>query len=1047
MKHNQTYCQQPLLKGDQFMDKFESAASALADFAIRRPVTIGMLFLSMLVFGIISSQLLPLEKFPSIDIPEIAIRIPYNDATPVEVEKMITRPVEEALATMSGIKRLRSRSSEDGSEVQLQFAWDENLKAKGIEAREKIDAIRADLPDDVERVLVFQFNTNDMPIFSLRVSSKRDLSSAYDLLERNLKRPIERVAGVSKVELYGVTKKQISIRLDQQLMAALQVDTNELSSALSNANFSLTAGSFIDSDIQQKITVNPQGEFTSLQEIRDLMIKKGVRLSDIALVKYEKPKRIEGRHLDKSYAVGFNIYRESTSNMVEVASNVLNVIDDASLNPAFDGIHLYIMQNEAESVTESLSDLLSAGMIGALLSLIVLYAFLRNVSSTLLVVLSVPFSICITLGCMYMMGYTINILSMMGLMLAVGMLVDNAVVVTESISQEREKNPDVVAATKAGVGKVSLAVIAGTITTAIVFLPNIVGAKVNITVFLEHVAIAICISLFASLLISQTLIPLLSTKINPKVDKKTKSKHPKRSTKIATWYKHLLIWTLNNQGKTSLIAILILGSTALPMQHVTSDDDNNDNQSQIWMNYDIQGSFSLEEVEKTVTKMEAYLYTNQQEFHIKQVYTYYTAGFAVSGITLIDDIPMSQSEIKKLITENLPTFVRAKPSFQWEEGNGGGIQMTIVGESSERLGQIAEQIVPILGNVEGLSEVKTDTSWQKQELQIVINSQKAFRFGLNSTDISRVVSTALRGTNLRTFRYGDSGEVGIRLMYDKELQNSVDALKNLTITRISGQNITLDMIAKLTVKPRLSEINRSYRQTSTTIRGNLQDGFTLEDAQKSIEGVMQHIKLPTGYDWTFDGSIKRQNQNEDAMQTNMLLALIMIYIVMAALFESLLLPTAVITSLLFSMTGVFWALFATGLDMSIMSMIGMLILMGIVVNNGIVLVDRINQLINIGYSVQQAIIEACLTRVKPILMTVATTVLGLVPLAIGSTQIGGDGPPYSPMAISIIGGLIFSTLTSLVLVPLTYLLLLKLRAKTINMITNSKDMVNRVINV
>jgi HAE1 family hydrophobic/amphiphilic exporter-1 len=1029
------------------MDKFESAASALADFAIRRPVTIGMLFLSMLVFGIISSQLLPLEKFPSIDIPEIAIRIPYNDATPVEVEKMITRPVEEALATMSGIKRLRSRSSEDGSEVQLQFAWDENLKAKGIEAREKIDAIRADLPDDVERVLVYQFNTNDMPIFSLRVSSKRDLSSAYDLLERNLKRPIERVAGVSKVELYGVTKKQISIRLDQQLMAALQVDTNELSSALSNANFSLTAGSFIDSDIQQKITVNPQGEFTSLQEIRDLMIKKGVRLSDIALVKYEKPKRIEGRHLDKSYAVGFNIYRESTSNMVEVASNVLKVIDDASLNPAFDGIHLYIMQNEAESVTESLSDLLSAGMIGALLSLIVLYAFLRNVSSTLLVVLSVPFSICITLGCMYMMGYTINILSMMGLMLAVGMLVDNAVVVTESISQEREKNPDVVAATKAGVGKVSLAVIAGTITTAIVFLPNIVGAKVNITVFLEHVAIAICISLFASLLISQTLIPLLSTKINPKVDKKTKSKHPKRSTKIATWYKHLLIWTLNNQGKTSLIAILILGSTALPMQHVTSDDDNNDNQSQIWMNYDIQGSFSLEEVEKTVTKMEAYLYTNQQEFHIKQVYTYYTAGFAVSGITLIDDIPMSQSEIKKLITENLPTFVRAKPSFQWEEGNGGGIQMTIVGESSERLGQIAEQIVPILGNVEGLSEVKTDTSWQKQELQIVINSQKAFRFGLNSTDISRVVSTALRGTNLRTFRYGDSGEVGIRLMYDKELQNSVDALKNLTITRISGQNITLDMIAKLTVKPRLSEINRSYRQTSTTIRGNLQDGFTLEDAQKSIEGVMQHIKLPTGYDWTFDGSIKRQNQNEDAMQTNMLLALIMIYIVMAALFESLLLPTAVITSLLFSMTGVFWALFATGLDMSIMSMIGMLILMGIVVNNGIVLVDRINQLINIGYSVQQAIIEACLTRVKPILMTVATTVLGLVPLAIGSTQIGGDGPPYSPMAISIIGGLIFSTLTSLVLVPLTYLLLLKLREKTINMITNSKDMVNRVINV
>ncbi|MBL4631247.1 MAG: efflux RND transporter permease subunit, partial [Paraglaciecola sp.] len=849
----------------------QNSGAALAAFAIRRPVTILMLFFSMLVFGIISSQLLPLDKFPSIDIPEIAIRIPYKDATPVEIEKMITRPVEEALATMSGIKKIRSRSSEDAAEIQLQFAWDENLKAKGIEVREKIDAIRAELPSDVERVLVYQFNTNDMPIFSLRVSSERDLSSAYDLLDRNLKRPIERVDGVSKVELYGVTKKQISIRLDSQLMAALQVDTNELTQALSQANFSVTAGSFIDKNFNQKITVNPLGEFTSVQEIRDLIVKNGVHLSNIALVRYEKPKRMEGRHLDQSYAVGFNIFRESNSNMVEVSNQVLKVIEDANSNPAFNGIHLFIMENEADSVTKSLSNLLSAGMIGALLSLLVLYAFLRNITSTLLVVLSVPFSICITLGCMYMMGYTINILSMMGLMLAVGMLVDNAVVVTESIAQEKQNNPDVIAATKAGVGKVSLAVIAGTITTAIVFLPNIVGAKVNVTIFLEHVAIAICISLFASLLISQTLIPLLSTRIKTKSGHSHTNNAPKQPSKIANCYKKVLTWSLNNQGKTSLIAILILASTALPMKHVTSDDDNNNDQNRVWMNYDIQGSFSLEEVEKTVTKMEKYLYANQEAFYIKQVYTYYTAGFAVSGITLIDDLPVSQAEIKKQINKHLPKFVRAKPSFQWDQSNGGGIQLTLIGESSERLGQIAEQIIPVLSNIKSLSEVKTDTSRQKLELQIVIDRQKAFRFGLNSKDISRVVSTALRGTSLRTFRHGDNGEVGIRLMFDQRLQNSVDALKNLTITRQSGQNVTLDMIADLSVKPRLSEINRSYRQTSITIGANLQDDFTLEDAQKSIEGVMKHIKLPTGYDWTFDGSIKRQNQNENAMQTNMLL--------------------------------------------------------------------------------------------------------------------------------------------------------------------------------
>ncbi|MFT4993668.1 MAG: HAE1 family hydrophobic/amphiphilic exporter-1, partial [Paraglaciecola sp.] len=988
------------------MDKFASAGAALAAFAIRRPVTVCMLFCSMLLFGMMSSQLLPLEKFPSIDIPEIVIRIPYKDATPAEIEKMITRPIEEALATMSGIKRLQSQSFEDAAEIQLRFAWDENLKAKGIEAREKIDAIRSVLPDDVERILVYQFNTSDMPIFQLRVSSDRDLSNAYDLLERNLKMPIERVPGVSKVELYGVLKKQISIRLNGQLMAALQVDTNDLAKTLGEANFSMTAGQFIDRDYEQKIMLNPLGEFSSIDEIRNLVISQHIRLSDIADIQYETPRRTEGRHLDRAYAVGFNIFRESNSNLVDVSKRVLEVIDSANKNPAFNGINLFIMQDEAESVTSSLADLLSAGLLGALLSVLVLYAFLRNITTTMIVVLSVPFSICITLGCMYAMGYSINILSMMGLMLAVGMLVDNAVVVTESISQEKDQQADPLIATKAGVAKVSLAVIAGTATTAIVFLPNIVGAKVNVTVFLEHVAIAICISLFASLLISQTLIPLLTSKI----------KHRPRSSRtqsrpITLKYERLLNWTLHHQGKTCLIALALLLSTALPMQFVTNDDDGDGDNNRIWMNYDIQGSFSLEEVEKTVSKMEAFLYAHQQEFHIKQVYSYYTAGFAVSGLTLVDDLPIKHAALKKRIKDKLPAFARARPSFQWEQGNGGGIQMTLLGDSSDTLNQIARQVVPVVANIAGLSDVKTDTKGQKEELRIVIDRQKAFRFGLNSSDIATVIGTALRGVNLRTFRHSETGEVAIRLMYDETLQGSVAQLKNLSIKRDGAQNVSLDMVADMSVVPRLSQIDRSYRQTSITIGANLEDKFTLEQAQDAIKDVMQYIELPSGYSWTFDGSIARQNENEDAMQTNMLLALIMIYIVMAALFESLLLPTAVITSLLFTMTGVFWALFSAGLPMSIMTMIGMLILMGIVVNNGIVLVDRINQLINIGYAVQQAIIEACLTRVRPILMTVATTVLGLVPLAIGSTRIGGDGPPYSPMAISIIGGLLFSTLT------------------------------------
>lgn len=1022
------------------MDKFSDAGASLASFAIRRPVTIAMVFFSLLVMGLGASQYLPLEKFPGIDFPELNIQIPYADATPGEIEKMITRPVEEALATMSGIKRLRSFSNENSAQINVLFDWDENIKAKSIEAREKIDAIRHLLPDDVDRILVFKFNLADMPVFQLRLSSDRDISSSYDLLERNLKMPIERVKGVSRVELYGVQKKQISIRLDPDRIAALHIDVADLSKTLREANFSMTAGQFFD--LNQKITINPIGEYKSKEEIAELIVARNVRLSDIAEVKYEMPKATEGRHLDKGHAIGLNIFRESGANLVEVSTAVMAQIEAAKSSSAFKGINLLVMQDEATSVTQSLKDLLTSGLVGALLSIIVLYLFLRNLATTLVVVLSVPFAICITLACMYFMGYTLNILSLMGLMLAVGMLVDNAVVVTESIFQEREKLDDPIEATKKGVSLVSMAVVAGTATTVIVFLPNIVGVKAELTVFLEHVAISICISLIASLILAQTLIPLLTTKL--KIKPKPKTQKP---SALRNQYEKVLRWNIANQGKTALVALLILLSTAIPMSLLQSDEDNNGEQGRIWLNYDIQGNYSLAEVEKAVAKMEDYLYANKQELHIKQVYSYFTAGFAVSGITLEDELPVKVKDLKEQIKEGFPSFVRAKPSFQWDQGSGGGVRITLFGQSSENLLRLANQIVPVLESVEGLTDVKTDVDSQDFELQITVDREKAFRFGMSTNDVAGIVSTALRGANLRTFRGEAEGEVNIRLMYDESLQTSIDMLRNLTLVRSKNQNVTLDMVTTMEVKPRLSQIQRSSRQTSLTIGGNLDNEVTVEQARKRIESIMQNIELPSGYSWSLEGSFQRQDEDQGIMITNMLLAVVMIYIVMAALFESLLLPTAVLTSLVFSFTGVFWAFLITGNAMTVMGMIGMLILMGIVVNNGIVLVDRINYLANNGMSVPEAIIEGCLSRVRPILMTVLTTVLGLLPLAIGNVSIGGDGPPYSPMAIAIIGGLLFSTVTSLFLVPLAYLLLLKLRRAAHEMIDDSKRVVSKLIKV
>ncbi len=985
---------------------------ALTRFALTRPVTICMLFLSMLVFGIIASRMLPLEKFPGIDIPQIFINVPYNNATPTEIERLITRPVEEALATVTGVKEMRSWSNENSAEISLEFNWEENINSKSIEVRERLDSIRHLLPKDVERVLVFQFNTNDMPIFQLRISSERDLAMAYDLLERQIKRPLERVAGVSKVELYGVEKRQVVIRLDPDKMRALNIDATTIVRTLQQNNFAMTAGELRNAD--NSILVKPVGEYSELEEIAALPLRPGLSLREVASVQLELPKREDGRHLDQTYAVGMNVFKESGANLVEVARAALAVVEAADKDPAFNGISLYIMDDTAKGVTTSLADLLSAGGIGALLSFVVLYLFLRHLGTTMVVVLAVPVSICIALGIMYFLEYSLNILSMMGLMLAIGMLVDNAVVVTESIFRERALGGDIKAATARGVRRVSLAVIAGTATTAIVFLPNIVGQKMELTIFLEHVAIAICLCLAVSLLMALTLIPLLTTGL------KVKPVKQHTAGAIEARYRKVLGWVMYHPRWSALIAILLLCSIAIPMGAVSGGDDDNEDRDRLFLNYNIQGNYALAEVEAEVSIMEAYLYANKDKFDIESVYSYYRSGHAISILILKDKLSQPMPALKEAIRKDWSALVRAKPSFGW--GNNGGLQVHLLGSSTEVLLKLAEEIEPMLAGINGLEDVSSEIARGQQEIQITLQLEQLQRHGLSAQQVASAVALALRGTNLRTFRSAEQGELLMRVLYDEKISHSLSELAALPILNKDGVVISLQQLATLTKAPRLNQIRRFDRQTGIAVRMNLAKDYTMDKAREDIKKVMDQLALPAGYRWSFQGSFQRNDESQQVMMVNMLLAVAMIYIVMAALFESLLLPTAVIGSLLFSLVGVFWTFMATGTSMGIMGMIGMLVLMGIVVNNGIVLVDRINQdrQETPDMPLRELIIHASESRLRPILMTVSTTVLGLLPLALGGTQIGGDGPSYAPMAIAIIGGLLFSTLTSLVLVPLTY---------------------------
>lgn len=1006
------------------MSTQDKKSTGLTALALKRPVTTLMLAFTMLLMGIAASRLLPLEKFPGIDIPELVINAPYSGSNPAEVERLITKPLEEALATMGGITRMRSQSGENGSQVSVEVKWDSSLTSKGIEAREKVDAIRHLLPDDLERVFVYQFSTADMPILTLRISSERELSNSYDLLNNFLKKPLERLSGVSKVELYGVDPRQITIRLSSDRMASHHIDAQQLTALLNKQNFSINAGA-IKSD-NQTIRVSPKGEYTNLNDIRTLKVNEHIYLGDIATINYEQKELEEGRHLNRSYAIGMNIFRESSSNLVDVSAKVVEKINEISTSNKFNGINMFIMEDQAKGVTDSLSDLLEAGGIGALLSFAVLYLFIRNTPVTLLVVASVPFSICLTLACMYLLGYSLNVLSLMGLLLAVGMLVDNSVVITEAIAAQYQKTPNDTINNNihVGVSKVSLAVITGTLTTMIVFLPNIIGEKVELTVFLEHVAVAICISLAASLLVAKTLLPLLLSKVSlEKLIQPTNIK-TSQSKPSKAYYQRSLNWVLHHPKITGLVAILILISTAIPLGVITSDNNNNDDTTRIQLHYHLKGQYPLAQVEDIVNKMEDYLYENQEALSIDSVYSYYAPEQASSTLLLKADNQQSIEHIKKTIRENMPKFAIAAPEFNWRSEQSGGTSISLMGASTNKLIELSDQIIPILQKIDGLTDVRSEISQEQQELILIVDRQKSSLYNLNAQSVASLVSSALRGKNLRSFRHDPQGEVRIEMLFDRQLKYSLTKLKQLPITQFEGQTITLENLVEFKIKPRLNQIKRQNRQTSLSIGANL-DEITTEQAKDKINKAMEHVNFPQGYQWKLGQGFEKQEQEENIMLVNMLLALAMIYIVMAALFESLLLPAAIISSILYSIVGVFWFFLFTGTSMNVMGMIGILILMGIVVNNGIVLIDQINQMTPKREELEDVISKMCVTRLRPVLMTVSTTVLGMIPLAIGSAQIGGDGPSYGPLAIAIIGGLSFSTITSLYLVPWLYLVLTK----------------------
>ena len=1002
---------------------------SLPRLAVNRPVTTAMVLLSLLVLGGISFTRIPLTYLPDVDFPGVFVTVPYPNASPRQIEREIVQPLEEALATIPGARRINSTATADRADLQLEFTWGETVDVARAKVFEAVEDARRDLPSDVKEIYVNTFSTTQIPIVEARISAPgMDLSANYDRLERRIADPIRRVPGVARVDLDGVEPREVRINLRLDRLAAHRVDLGEVTERVSGMNRNVSLGR-----IRADGVVTPVrgfGALSAIDEIGGLPLNdRGLTVRDVAEVTYQEPPIPFGRHLDDEIAIGLTVYKSAEANTVEVATAVTELIEaEIAADPALNGINLFVWEDQAEEITSGLSGIRTEGLLGALLAVLVLFLFLRRVDTTSIVSLTIPMSIIATAIVLYFAGRSLNVLSMMGMMLGIGLLVDDAIVVLESVVREHGRGIPAKLAAISGAQAVSGAVIASTVTTAVVFLPAVVGSKNQMSIWLGEIGLAISLTIFCSLFISLTLIPLVSSRLLARKP----SVAPRWTERLGDLYQRVLRFTLRRRWVTAGIAVAFLATAILPFfLGLSTAMFSGLNRNRIFLAYEFSDFHYKEDSRIAVLAVERELAGLREELGIESVYSFFAENEAQTVISFGKE-HISDAEGKKMkerVKEALPVLPGTRIVFGDDDQETGGDSMffrvRFYGEDSERLAEFAQRAETRIAGIGGVADIRSTEDTPRKEVVVRPRLEEAARLGITPQDLAEIFGFTLGGRPLRRFQTEDREAEVLLTMSQKDVSR-VEDLENFTLMSGGGVPILLGDLADFEIVERSRAIRRVDRKAVATLRAAY-EGEEWDDARAAIEEELDAMPLPAGYSWSFGDRISRQDTDLQTMAVNYLLALLLIYIVMAAQFESLIHPLAILISIPYALWGASWTLLFTNSPFNLMAQIGMLILMGIVVKNGIVLIDHVNKLRREGMDRSEALLVGGRDRLRPILMTAGATMLALFPMAIGRT--GLDGLYYFPLARAVIGGLAASTVLTLVILPFFYTLLDDLAAR------------------
>ncbi len=1014
-------------------------------FAVTRKITMGMIVLGVLVLGWLSLNRLPLEFLPSFSSSNISVTAPYPSSSPEEIERLIVRPLEESLSTINGIDTLSASAAADQARVNVSFVEGTDMDMAAVDVRDRIDRVRHLLPGDLERIHIRRFQSGDIPILRFDLSAPWDKVRLYDFAENVVQRRLERLEGVAQVDVGGLRIPELQINLDPGRMQAHGVDVRALVANLRGANVNFSAGEIREGS--KAFLVRAVGEFSSPQEIRRLPIDaSGLRLEDVAEVAYTFPEQEEFNFLNRTEALTIAINKTSTANLLAVTDRVKAEIEAIVALPEAEGLAYRIFHDGSADVRQGLGQLRDAGLIGGVLAILAVFLFLRRFRTTALVALAIPLSVVATFVLLYFLrqagtlDITLNVVSLAGLMLALGMLVDNSIVVIESIFRYRnELGRSSLDAALEGTSEVALPILASTATTMCVFLPMIfLGSSGRFKLYMENIGVTVCIVMVASLLVALTVVPMAAVIILRKQEARTSP----FSLRLTGFYSTVLRFTLRHRLAFVISIVLMFIGVIQLFKGIEQSFSARPLERQVILKVDTPRQYSFAQIEALYDQVYEILDRRRQELDIADIAYSYDRGTGRSraswrrnrqfDIYLLDEqeSTLSTGEVRNRIRDLLPTLPGVELRLAAGEGRYGtsGIEVQLMGDDPVVLRLLSQQLAGRLRQLPMIKDVDTSLESGDEQIHVRVGRERALQAGLSSRAVAFTVSNALSSRAVSHFKTGDR-EVDLVMQYREEDRETLDQLKNVSVFAAGGVPVPLGALADFELVAGPQSIERENHLAQVTVSANVADPSASFGAMRAVTGMLESTALPPGYEWSFGRWTRWQQRDQESGRFALLFALPLVYMLLAALFESFAQPLTIMFSVPFALLGVGVAMKLTGTPWETMTMIGLVILLGIVVNNAIVLIDHINSLRRTGLGRDEAIVTGGQHRMRPILITAITTILGMLPMVAPFIlpqwfgPLEGRAATWAPIGLVIIGGLTTSTFLTLLIIPTVYSLI------------------------